>query len=156
MRARDRHICSYEPLSVVVSSARVCGVPNCEVSADQFGNGFMQFFAQDTVASVKASRETAPTIPGNFLNFSVDPNRTDKNGHHLLPALDNFVFYYTLGNVGFVGFSGAYPLGDTLPHLREACAHFAQSQPALIYVVGHWDRSNASGCQVEWGRCWLE
>ena len=63
-----------------------------------------QFYAQDTFASV------ANDSVGEFLTFGVDPDaeaRKDPKAYHTFNADHrNFVWYHTLGNVGFLGYSG--------------------------------------------------
>jgi hypothetical protein len=104
--------------------------------ADQCGNGYMQFYAQDTKAAENVS-------VGNSLapyDFSVDPS----DGHRLLgckiPSVRNFFWYNQIGNIGFVGQSGAHSYADLQPLMREACTWLG-AQPGLkvAVLVGHWD-----------------
>ena len=52
--------------------------------------------------------------------------------------------------MGFIGFSGAYTLQETMPLLKEACS-WASSQSEtmkILFLVGHWDSENL-GCKNE-------
>lgn len=53
--------------------------------ADQFGNGFMQVYAQDVAAAL--GNASSP------FDFSLDPN------HRRVASGDNFFFYHSIGNV---------------------------------------------------------
>jgi hypothetical protein len=106
---------------------------------DQLGNGFMQYYGQD----VAASTSSAP------YDFSVNPDLPEPNAYNLPPP-SNFFFYHMIGNVAFVGFSGAQAYVDTVPYLEEACEWAArpENDPAAILLMGHWDK-DGSGCEVE-------
>jgi hypothetical protein len=109
------------------------------VAADQFGNGFMQYYGQDTIASEG---------PSGFLDFSVDPDAAASRGS--LPNLRNFFFYHKIGNVAFIGFSGAHPFSATKPLFQEACAWLGgqNPKPAMALLLGHWNVENG-GCESE-------
>jgi hypothetical protein len=111
---------------------------------DQLGNGFMQFYAQDTLAG-KGNPHTTP------FDFSNDPDTdsADKYGvAGVLPTAENFLFYHTIGNAGFVGFSGAHTASSSKAAFEEACLFFLKSEPRpkIIYLNGHW---NADGLGAE-------
>jgi len=115
----------------------VLGFPQLSSIEDQCGNGHMQFYAQDAKAAehVKAGSSQAP------FNFSIDPNADRPLGFGCnLPDISNFFWYNQVGNVGFVGQSGAYSLEESMPFMKEACAWLV-NQPGLQVVVllGHWD-----------------
>ena len=60
-----------------------------------------------------------------------------------LPAIENALFYHQLGNVAFLGYSGAYGLSDILPAMKEACAWLpAQQGVEWAVLLGHWDFGN--------------
>jgi len=106
---------------------------------DQFGYGHLQYHAQDTLAARSARPGSSSPAP---FNLSIDPAA----GHGLfgggnLPPVENSIFYHQIGNLGFIGFSGAYPLEVTLPRLAEACA-WLPSQPGLkaALLLGPWDK----------------
>jgi len=107
-------------------------------AADQFGNGFMQFYGQD----VASSQSTG------FLDFSINPDGASSKGQ--LPKASNFFFYNKIGNVAFIGFSGGHTLTATKPYFEEACAWLgAQSEkPAMALLVGHWN-SGGMGCEAD-------
>ena len=71
-----------------VNSAPKLYVPN-----DQLGNGFMQFYAQDTIAATA----TSP------FDFSNDPDAPSDNQSENLPAASNYFFYNQVGNTAFIG-----------------------------------------------------
>ena len=109
-------------------------------SRDQFGNGFMQWYAMDTLAA-------RGVPPGSHLppfNFSVDPSEGHAvfGGH--LADVSNFFSYSQIGNVGVVSLSNAYAAEVLRPLITEACAWLAD-QPGLrlALMVGHWDHPGA-------------
>lgn len=109
---------------------------------DQLGNGFMQFYGQDVAASVVTDSSTP-------YDFSVNPDLPEPNAYNLPPP-SNFFFYHMIGNVAFIGFSGAQAYSDTVPYLEEACEWAAQPEndPSAILLMGHWDK-DGSGCEAE-------
>jgi hypothetical protein len=100
---------------------------------DQFGNGFMQVYAQDVAASL-------PNASTPF-DFSLNPNlRRVASGH-------NFFFYHSIGNMvsrlalrmhplplsaaqGWIGVSNHHATSHA--HLEAACAHM-QVPPLFIF-----------------------
>jgi hypothetical protein len=109
---------------------------------DQLGNGFMQYYGQDVSASVSSSSATP-------YDFSVSPRSPLNNGDEkYLPVFSNFFYYNTIGNVGFIGFSGAYEWNSTAKaYFEEACTYFSQHDDAkAILLMGHWNDQNL-GCQ---------
>jgi len=76
---------------------------------DQHGNGFMQFYAQDTFATLQSESEV--------FDFRVDPDSKwiwqSSSAHS-----SNFAFYNKIGNMGFLGYSGAYSYEENLPYLQ--------------------------------------
>ena len=106
------------------------GAPLGKTKKDQFGNGFMQYYAQDVVAG----RGNASTTP---FDFTVDPDTKQ------LPPASNFAFYHKIGDTGFIGFSGAHTKEDHIAFFEEACAYFDESvpRPAIIFALGHWSEA---------------
>lgn len=115
----------------------VLGQESFSTRLDQFGNGFMQWYAMDT----RAARSVLPGNGSAPFDFSVDPSK----GHPIVggekPQIDNHFFYNQIGNVGFVGYSGAYSLTELAPLMAEACA-WLPTQPGvqLAVLLGHWDK----------------
>lgn len=110
----------------------VRGSPFLEHPKDQYGNGFMQWYGQDTVRSAQDAV--------NFRDFSIDPD--DERWGTKLANVSNFVWYHQLGNIGFIGVSGAHQLAETDPYIKQACASFLPGvtdlPPDWIYLAGHW------------------
>ena len=79
------------------------GSPLARLQRDQYGNGFLQYYGQDTMAG-KISPADSP------YNLSVDPgpavNTDDANGDTILPKIgalplaSNYFFYHKIGNTG--------------------------------------------------------
>jgi len=86
----------------------------------------MQYYGQDSAASFKndAAHDATP------FDFSINPdtnsnaadidsssssyvNKIGRDALTSLAALQNFFHYHRIGNVGFIGFSGAYQFTDT-------------------------------------------
>jgi len=115
---------------------------------DPFGNGFLQFNAQDSIISKNDSI--------NFLDLSVDPDAgatVKGRWPNNLPTADNFLSYYSVGNVGFITYSGAHAWDDYREGVfEEACAYFSgeveSDATAVIYLAGHWNRQEmgATAC----------
>jgi hypothetical protein len=103
------------------------GDPLLGQADDQRGNGFMQWYGQDTLG--------ASTSGDSPYNFDSDPDATGSP----LANWSNFFFYHTIGNVGFIGFSNAH--GFEEQPFRRACSFFGKSPtpPAAIYLLGHWN-----------------
>lgn len=105
---------------------------------DQLGNGYMQFYGQDVYAS------TASNVP---YDFSIDPDVDQKfklNAYNM-PEAKNFFTYNKIGNIGMVSFSGAHLYSDQRGMFDEACAWLTESNPAVIFLLGHWN-TPADGC----------
>lgn len=114
----------------------ILGEPAIHTQLDQFANGHMQFYAQDTKAAEFARPGAAGAAAVPF-NFSNDPTKGQ------LPALENAFQYHQIGNLGVVGFSGAYTLEQSLPYMKEACTWFGEKAEdgklEVAMMVGHWD-----------------
>ena len=113
----------------------VCGFPACGSQSDNFGIGQMQYYPMDSVASADGSR---------LFDFDLDPDSHPKWSSFLNNA-SNFLFYHKLGNVAFLGYSGAASYQETFPHLQAACKYFEESRPEMIFLLGHWN-SGGLGC----------
>jgi len=109
----------------------VMGHPSAAQQADSFGNGHMQWYAQDTIAA--KAQESQP------FDFSQSP---DENN---IVDISNTFWYYTMGNVAFIGFSNAYEWNATEAYFVEACQWVKSTKPALVFLMGHWNGENA-GC----------
>mmetsp|Transcript_25450 Transcript_25450/g.80977 ORF Transcript_25450/g.80977 Transcript_25450/m.80977 type:complete len:501 (-) Transcript_25450:201-1703(-) len=114
----------------------VGGYPPGDAAFDQFGHGFMQFYAQDTAAAVSARN-------GSPFNLSITPDSPDAEGlhHDLRNAPANFMWYHKLGNLGFVAYNGAATWSETEPFLREACAYFDAHPASFVFLLGHWNEA---------------
>jgi hypothetical protein len=74
----------------------VNSAPKLYVPKDQLGNGFMQFYAQDTIAASASS-------PFDFAN-NPDKETDDRNeAAENLPTASNYFFYNQVGNTAFIG-----------------------------------------------------
>lgn len=114
----------------------VKGSPSLYTIADQLGNGFMQFYGQDTISSTVAA-----TDPYDFTN---NPDSAEKGSEYIPPASDYF-FYNQLGNIAFFGFSGAHDFTSMQSYFNEACTWAESVDPAVILLVGHWNNAG-DGC----------
>lgn len=117
-------------------------MPELFVPADQLGNGFMQFYGQDVAASYSAADGVTP------YDFSVNLDEI-KPASDTLPPLSNFFFYHQIGNVAFIGYSGAYPYEDTVPYFEEACSWAVSVDPAVVLLLGHWNGDGGDGCDSD-------
>eukprot|EP00929_Paragymnodinium_shiwhaense_P012402 TRINITY_DN11956_c0_g1_i2.p1 TRINITY_DN11956_c0_g1~~TRINITY_DN11956_c0_g1_i2.p1 ORF type:complete len:487 (-),score=69.27 TRINITY_DN11956_c0_g1_i2:555-2015(-) len=110
------------------------GEPRQQNEKDSFGNGHMQWYAQDTMSAQKDASKP--------FDFSADPDASQ------IVDVSNTFWYYLMGNVAFVGFSNAYTRSQTQQLFSEACAWAAPLNPALFVLVGHWDAPNL-GCAAD-------
>jgi hypothetical protein len=109
----------------------VMGNPHAAQAADSFGNGHMQWYAQDTVAATR--KESEP------FNFTQSPDE------YKIVDISNTFWYYTMGNVAFIGFSNAYDWEESEPYFKNACQWIKDTNPALVFLLGHWNGQNG-GC----------
>eukprot|EP00286_Rhodomonas_abbreviata_P023963 CAMPEP_0181299982 /NCGR_PEP_ID=MMETSP1101-20121128/6641_1 /TAXON_ID=46948 /ORGANISM="Rhodomonas abbreviata, Strain Caron Lab Isolate" /LENGTH=530 /DNA_ID=CAMNT_0023405177 /DNA_START=41 /DNA_END=1633 /DNA_ORIENTATION=+ len=121
--------------------------PKLWTKKDQLGNGFMQFYGQDVAASA-ANTDPAASAP---YDFSMDPDAADTSAENL-PIADNYFYYNQVGNVGFVGYSGAHKYADMEARFEEACA-WASSLPEgkgidTLLLLGHWNE-DGDGCDED-------
>lgn len=99
----------------------------------------MQFYAQDVAASLSSDS------PYDFTN---DPDAPDTDAENL-PIAENFFFYNQIGNVGFIGYSGAHQYADMVPYFEEACQWAAGIETIQVLLLeGHWN-SDGDGCEAE-------
>jgi len=100
---------------------------------DQFGNGFMQYYGQDTEAALRSGGATP-------FDFSASPEEQQ------IPRLENFVFSHQIGDVGFFGYSGAHRWTELKPFTERFC-RWANSTTTIrtVVVLGHWQRDDG-GC----------
>ena len=120
----------------------VLGGPDAGTKSDQYANGHMQWYAQDAKSAqhVGTGNKSAP------FDFSSDPSTHHPLRGGNLPAITNAFHYHQIGNLGVVGYSGAYTLGETKPYMKEACAWLgAQQGMDVAMIVGHWD-TDGLGC----------
>jgi hypothetical protein len=95
------------------------------MSSDSFGNGHMQWYAQDAMSS--KSDEAKP------FDFGADPSKNE------IVDISNTFWYYAMGNVAYISFSNAYDWGDSKPYFQEACKWVKDTNPALVVLQGHWN-----------------
>ena len=115
----------------------VNAMPSLWVPKDQQGQGFMQFYGMDVIASA-GSEKAAP------FDFSVDPDGANK-GRNNLAHVSNFMFYNKVGNVGFIGFSGAHSFASQQAYFTEACTWASAANPDVLLLLGHWN-NDGDGC----------
>lgn len=116
----------------------VSGSPNHSLPEDQFGNGFMQYYAQDTAAS-----QSDPSQP---FDFSISPDGALPGTRGFLPDARNFVHYSKVGNQGYLVYSGVFGFADLKPHFEEFCAWLQTADVAVGFIANHFANDNA-GCQ---------
>ncbi len=116
----------------------VHGNPDRWTIDDQQGNGFMQFYGQDTLAA------TTSTTSEPY-DFAVNPDDSSKKGPENLPHGKNFFFYNKLGNTAFIGFSGAHAYANQQKHFEEACEWLSSANPDVVLLLGHYNTA-AGGC----------
>ena len=101
---------------------------------DQLGNGFMQYYGQDTLGA-------SDSTPYDFT--TPDPDHGSR-----FPALatsSNFFSYYMIGNVGVISYSNAASWATMEPSFEEACGYFEKLAPASVLIMSHWSYANQDG-----------
>jgi hypothetical protein len=114
------------------------------VPADQFGNGFMQYYGVD-------AESARYSLTGNPWNFSVDPDHVALSDGHIktssprpnqeyLPDASNFQAYTQVGNLGIITYSGAHNHDAIKAFMEEACVWMAGREETIdwILLMGHW------------------
>lgn len=98
---------------------------------DSFGNGHMQFYAQDSLAATANG-----DIPFDFSKTADSREIAD---------VKNAFWYNKVGNIAFIGFSNAYTWTEMSSHFQEACTWVGGAKPAVLLLVGHWNGAG-DGC----------
>eukprot|EP00658_Telonema_sp_P-2_P000020 TRINITY_DN10003_c0_g1_i1.p1 TRINITY_DN10003_c0_g1~~TRINITY_DN10003_c0_g1_i1.p1 ORF type:complete len:278 (-),score=62.24 TRINITY_DN10003_c0_g1_i1:478-1311(-) len=103
---------------------------------DQYGHGFMQWYAQDSLAA----------SPTGLFNLSAVPT-LPVNGSKLNNSPDNFLLAEQLGNVGILAYlGGGVTVAELRPRLEEMCRMMGETEGVReLLLVGHWDGAS-SGC----------
>jgi len=110
------------------------GSPGSGRSSDQFGIGIMQWYAMDVAAS----------IDNDVYDFSINPDVT--HDYQGTPnAANNNIWWHITGNVGMLGYNGAYTWDSLSQYFDKACEYFTKEEPAWVFLYGHWDGENL-GC----------
>ena len=117
----------------------VSGSPQASTPEDQFGNGYLQYYALDSAAS-----QGDPSQP---FNLSVSPDGAQPNTRGFLPDARNFVHYSKVGNQGYLVFSGVYGFAELKPQFEEFCAWLGTEDVAVAFIAAHFNVVNA-GCQA--------
>lgn len=122
----------------------VNAMPVLEVPADQLGNGFMQFYGQDVVASIQqnAAGSTSP------YDFSVSPTTGTRGSTARLPKASDFFFYNKMGNIGFIGYSGTYTFAEMTAYFNDACTWATSADVDVLLLLGHWN-GEGDGCPAD-------
>ena len=117
------------------------GGPSDGDQYDQHGNGMMQYYAVDPASSLHTEKFTEP---GQFLDFSVDPDAVAKWNTSLNTA-SNLIFWHSYGDVAFIGVSGAFSEQELGPHLDAACQwlEHMEDPPNWLFLLGHWDKDTS-------------
>merc|ERR1711937_470141 len=108
------------------------GHPGTARASDNFGNGLMQWYAQDAMSAKNDGSKP--------FDFSADPAAFQ------VAKASNFFWYNMIGNVAFVSFSGESSWDASASYFQEACSWAHSQNPSLMVLLGHWDAVNL-GCQ---------
>ena len=107
----------------------------------------MQYYGQDVIASIQQSSKGS-TSP---YDFSSDPDIGPRGSESKLPVASDFFWYNKMGNLGFIGFSGAHSFSSMQSYFEEACNWAASSENdevTVFLLLGHWN-SEGDGCSAE-------
>ena len=120
----------------------ICGAPNCADEDDQFFIGGMQWYAQDTVSSDEG-------VGSPFVLSEPGKAQSRTPWNHVNNDVTNTFWYYMMGSVGFIGFSGAHTFRESLPYFSRACDYFQAKKPVAIFLLSHWNEDDGtSGVQT--------
>jgi hypothetical protein len=87
-----------------------------------------------------------PSYNGSFIDFSINPD--DPATRHALPPLENFFTWFSIGNVGYILYSGGYDYADSKPYFQEACQWLKHEKPDVAFIAGHWNDAGL-GCSSQ-------
>lgn len=88
----------------------------------------MQYYGQDVISSSASSP----------YDFSINPTGNSILNQKM-PSVNNFFFYNKVGNIGFIGFSGAYDFVDHEGLFEEACTWATGADLDMFIILGHWN-----------------
>merc|ERR1712146_860934 len=94
---------------------RIQGSPGSARQSDSFGNGHIQWYAQDAMSA--KSDESQP------FDFSANPDDFD------IVDISNTFWYYTVGNVAMIGFANSYSWHLSELYFKEACKFVDETKP---------------------------
>eukprot|EP00633_Aureoumbra_lagunensis_P005450 CAMPEP_0197308490 /NCGR_PEP_ID=MMETSP0891-20130614/6851_1 /TAXON_ID=44058 ORGANISM="Aureoumbra lagunensis, Strain CCMP1510" /NCGR_SAMPLE_ID=MMETSP0891 /ASSEMBLY_ACC=CAM_ASM_000534 /LENGTH=530 /DNA_ID=CAMNT_0042792881 /DNA_START=44 /DNA_END=1636 /DNA_ORIENTATION=+ len=113
---------------------------------DQYGNGFMQFYAMDATSALESTSNVAWDFSVNPDSvFAVADNKTAAI-NQAKAAISNFVFWTQIGNLGYIVFSSAYSWDESKEYMTQACAWASEQVQAdsiqLVVLAAHWSGYN--------------
>jgi len=112
------------------------GSPGAGSSSDQLGIGMTQFWAQDTVASFNHP----------IFDWSISPWGKYRDPNPPI-ATENTIWWYKIGNLGFIGYSGANYESENRKYFDQMCQQFSSDgNIKTVFILGHWD-TGGDGCQ---------
>lgn len=140
---------SLKGVAVFVFSGgqQVHGTPESATDDDDYSNGKLQFYAQDAAASVLQG-QIAVSDNAVFLNLTVDPDGALLTVAQKRPDVSNSVWWHAMGDLGFVGYSGAYTFAEVQPYFAQACEWLGALNANATFVVGHWNDAGM-GCDAD-------
>lgn len=104
---------------------------------DQLGIGMTQYYAQDTLSAVYSNN-------GIPFNWDTDPTNKYTWGP---PPVDekNAIWWVKIGNLGILGYSGAYRWDQYEGYVDQACQAFSNDEGVkFLLVLSHWDNRDTS------------
>merc|ERR1712232_504363 len=110
------------------------GHPSSTDAKDSFGNGHMQWYAQDTI-----SAKLNEALPFDFTSNPDDSQVVNPS---------NTFWYNMVGNVAMIGFSNNYDWASLQPYFQEACEWASFAEPAIVLLLGHWHKPDC-GCSED-------
>jgi len=118
--------------------------PKAPLPQDQLGFGFAQWYGQDTAATADSMGSLSKHW-GPLLRSQRAPQPAQE--HAGLLGAESFFFYHMIGDIGFLGYSGAHTWESQEHLFQEACSYFGQELPSQVYLLGHWSEADM-GCQT--------
>jgi len=115
------------------------GDPGRGNGGDQLGIGQTQWYATDSAWSLIGDGGKTP------FDLSMDPRGRYRDSHPPLNPANN-IWWHTMGNIGIIGYSGAFDYSQYQGYFDQACQQFTNDNVAHMLLLGHWDGRNL-GCQ---------
>lgn len=110
-------------------------------TSDQLGIGMTQYWAPDVMSSTMMDN-------GEPYDWSISPWNKFWDSPPPVVA-ENSIWWTKIGNLAFIGWSGAYDWDTYAQYFDQACQEFSNDESiSMLFLISHWDGVNLS---CKWG-----